>query len=224
MTSTPRILAAALGLAAACGASAATFQNGSFELNSLGSPTYADVTGAGVTGWTAVTPGFEWFAPATYGGAPGPLGLAADGSYAVDLAFVSSVGGGLSQTFDTTIGTEYAVSFAAGTSNFAGRSGTGLIIATVDSGAPTFFAAVANASAPIAWSTYGFSFVATGTQTKLSFLNDQDGNSHFAFVDAVQVSAVPEPHEWAMMATGLALVGWIARRRRETRGASVARA
>lgn len=33
-------------------------------------------------------------------------------------------------------------------------------------------------------------------------------------LDDVWIAAIPEPHEWAMMPTGLALVGTIARNRR----------
>ena len=40
----------------------------------------------------------------------------------------------------------------------------------------------------------------------------------------VQVTAVPEPHEWAMMLAGLGVVGWIGRRRRASQPAAVAAA
>jgi hypothetical protein len=57
-------------------------------------------------------------------------------------------------------------------------------------------------------------FSATSTSMNLVF-QSSIGGPRGAILDNIQVAAVPEPHEWAMMVAGLGLVGWAARRRRD---------
>jgi hypothetical protein len=50
------------------------------------------------------------------------------------------------------------------------------------------------------------------------------GGGEWVGIDNVQVTPVPEPHEWAMMLAGLGVVAWAARRARrgEARGRGAA--
>ena len=62
-----------------------------------------------------------------------------------------------------------------------------------------------------------FTCTATGAFAQLRFAGTTP-SAYGGVIDNVNVAAVPEPHEWAMMLAGLGLVGWAARRRREQSG------
>jgi Protein of unknown function (DUF642) len=197
------LIVAGVFMASAGLASAANLLvNGSFE-NPAGT-SYAALPGsdATITGWTTLNTGVEWFNPlASYP----VLGAAADGVMVVDLANTIYSSGGIQQTF-------YNLSFSLSTSTFAGRGPVSAVDVTVAGNTSTF--TINNSAVPFAWTPIAYSFQASGATTTLSFNNTQDAYTHFAFVDGVSVTAVPEPGEWALMLSGLAVVAALVRRRR----------
>jgi hypothetical protein len=202
---------ALVALAAALPAQAASnlFVNGSFETPTI---SYEELGGGStvITGWTTVLSGVEHFNVAAQG-----VGAAADGVMAVDLANYTFVaGGGLEQAVATTPGQSYDISFWAGNSKSAGRTGTGIIKVTLDGSTTQSFATAVATSATMAWALRSFSFVATGSSTLIRFWNDQNPNQFFADLDGVSVAAsVPEANSWLMLAAGLAAIGGCVRRR-----------
>ena len=200
----------AFGIAALAPAHANPFANGGFE--SPGSPPDYSALGPGstyITDWTTILTGVEYFRPAAFPG----LGTAIEGVMVVDLANTTNSSGGIEQTFDTTPLQQYTLTFSAGNSTFSGRTGDGTV--NVQVGNLTTSVATATATGtPIEWKPIALTFTALTSATTLSFSNTQDSFTHFAFIDAVGVSAVPEPQTVALMLAGLAVVGTVARRRR----------
>src|SRR5262245_14719792 len=89
--------------------------NGSFELPSLPS-NYEAVPGDSttITGWKTILNGVER-GNLKVNGAPGTTGTPQDGKLAIDLAPLGFTGGGIQQSFRTTPGTMYHISFYGST-------------------------------------------------------------------------------------------------------------
>ena len=199
------VAAIALVAGAAHAAIPVPIVNGSFEVPFTTGNSILPGGSTFVTGWTTVFTGVEHFNATGYGGA-------FDGQMIVDLANYVYSTGGIEQSFATTIGTEYTATFALGNYLGFGRDGTGIVNVSAAGSTATFSTAVATTGSTT-WSTASFTFTANDTTTTLRFWNEQNANQHFAFVDGVGVTAaVPEPGTWAMLASGLALLG-VARHR-----------
>lgn len=173
--------------------------NGGFE-PAPGSPTYQALPGgsAAINGWTTTHSGIEWFRPSSYHS----WNNSPNGGWIVDLVTDISSGGGIEQTFATVFGSLYQVDFLYGSSLRFGRDGTAEI--TVAAGGTSQLFSISNTSSDIVWETRSFSFTANSASTTLSFLNVQDANLHFAFIDGVAVTIVPAP-----AVASLALIGGI---------------
>lgn len=195
-------LAASTGLfAPSTHAAVNLISNGSFESVSF-SGDYALVPTAStsITNWTTTLNGVEWFQPSTYLG--GVVGNAADGLAAIDLATYTYTAGGIEQAITTTSGQQYQVTFMGGTANSFGRDGTGKIELTFGNLSTQTFNLTNNTGA-IVWTPLSFTFTANLTgSTTIAFSNHEDANTHFAFLDDVSVTAIPEP---ATAAAGLGL-------------------
>lgn len=192
----------AVGIAAQ---SQAVLINGSFENGPTG-VYYAGGTGdTTVTGWTGINSGFEWFVPSAFS-----IGAACDGLAAVDIANLSNSLGGIEQTFSTTIGQAYLLSYCAGTSNGADRTGTGILEVEIDGN--TFTNSLSNANVVISWNSFSIPFTAMQSSTTLKFINRQDANLHFVNVDNAAVELVPEPATMLVLSAGIAA---LARRKRK---------
>jgi hypothetical protein len=79
-----------------------------------------------------------------------------------------------------------------------------------------------SANGNLNWNLYSASFVANSETTTLGFNTTLGGNNGGILLDAVAVSAVPEPATWAMMIFGFAGIALMAYRR--SRKSSVAAA
>lgn len=159
--------------------------NGSFEQPGCSSNCILDTPAKAnfITGWTTFLSGVEYFnVPASLGGS-----VAADGVVIVDLAnYVYGNGGGIQQNFATTVGAKYRLTFSAGNSRYANRSGDGVIEVKVAGQSVTFNTPSAKGAA-VEWSTLTYDFTATSAQTTLAFSNEQNPYANFAFIDNVIV-------------------------------------
>lgn len=210
------VLGAAVLAFAALPASAQLVANGDFE--------------SGNTGFTS---GY------TYVGTPGPTALYGEGSYTVgdnasnyhnlwaDVAAYSgdnyliangAPGNNVSVWSEVltglTAGQTY--NFSAYVTNvccngdFTGTNGTPVLVAT-DGGV---FNISATTTGTGNWVQLAGSFVATGTSTTLNIFNDNSVASGNDFgLDAISVTAVPEPATWGLMILGFGAVGATLRRR-----------
>lgn len=213
-------LVRALGVAllAFGGASAGAgpvFVNGSFEAPSAFYQAPGGGNSTAITGWTTALSGVEHYNSSAYG-----VGAAADGLMAVDLAYVTSMGGGaIEQALATVAGETYTVSFFAGNSINAGRTGTGIVKISIDGLDLVDIATPDASTVATLWAQRSFSFTATDSSTVVRFWNNQNPLQHYALIDGVSVvtdSQVPEPGSLALATLALSLsgVGGAARRRR----------
>jgi hypothetical protein len=203
-------------------AQAGLITNGSFESpvqlgESNGTNFSHSVTPNGVTGWTINSGGVQVYWP----GSAGDGYTAFNGNQVLDLVGVKSFGNGdISQSFATTVGTHYTLSFVymfnpnqdSNALDTADVKVTGTSTLLSASLSPSF------ATFPT-WSTYSTSFVADSTTTTLDFRSTL-ASVPFAnigvLLDNVSVSAIPEPASlivWSVVACGI-VVPVVRRRRR----------
>jgi hypothetical protein len=188
---------------------------------------------SGLAGWTVTPDVFSFNVNAYAGSGIGGINsyqsaYGAVGQVAAEFGAAQLPGGAISQTFATVVGASYSLSFLYGA--FSGVSGIG---PRQNLAVEVFNALVVGPSAaPIGWSftTRGIrdlsdmvspesaTFTAFSTLTRLTF-RDTSGTS--INVDGIldnvsltgPVAAVPEPSTYALMLSGLAVMGFIGRRR-----------
>jgi choice-of-anchor C domain-containing protein len=148
-------------------ANAAPFQNGSFEGGGLSNPSFTTLsTGAtAITGWTVSSGSIDYV---------GEYWTASDGERSIDLN--GNGPGAISQTFDTTPGAAYQVTFdIAGNSN-----GDPVMKALVVSDGEILFSAGFDISGKnnenMGWEERSFNFVASTSSTTLQFSSSIDGD------------------------------------------------
>lgn len=202
----------AVCFALASGAQASTnlLINGGFEHPASNFVNYLAPGGfTGITGWTTTGNGVHWMTEA--------LGYFTDptGKDAVDLADYGRANGGIQQSFATTAGARYAVSFAGMTFQNAGNpDGEGEITVLIDAVELQTYTLVNHSSASNAWQTFSFNFTATSNTTTLAFRHKPAGENYSFINDAAVVALpVPEPQTWALLLLGLGLVAGTAQRR-----------
>jgi hypothetical protein len=196
--------AIAILIATASGAQANLLTNGGFESSS--SPT------ATPTGWTNIghsdgvityaafgTPAYEGLNYYDLGGYGDPFG---------------PIGDGIAQTFATTAGSVYSVTFGLSSENSSGNQT--LTVSAAGASFDYFLGVTSDGVFKKPFATQTFNFTATGALTTLSFIHTAGGGgSNDALIDGVVVTAaVPEPETYAMMLVGLGVMGAIARRRK----------
>ncbi|UZE24904.1 DUF642 domain-containing protein [Pseudomonas sp. B21-056] len=179
------LLAFALFSAASNATAANLLINGSFEQPGCADSCVLDTPQKTnfITGWTTFLSGAEYFNPAaSIRGA-----AAADGNVIVDLAnSIYGNGGGIQQNFATDVGAKYRLTFSAGNSAYANRSGEGVVQVKVAGQTATFNTPAAHSQA-FTWGTFTYEFTATTALTTLAFSNEQNPYVNFAFIDNVIV-------------------------------------
>jgi len=180
---------------------------GGFELPAIpeGSPYTLDVTPAGWTGTGDLA--VQGYAGSVFSG---------DGDQWFDLNPGTLAGAGISQTFTLAGGVQYALEFVY---NGGGGGSTSQVFFAVTAAAQTLLSgSVSTAALDVyngsPWALYSGSFTPTvDTTATLTFV--PNGSYSGGFIDAVSVSAVPEPATSSMMlVAGLALFARIMRSRR----------
>jgi len=203
-------LASALSLGALT-AHANLLTNGGFE----------DIGGAALQGWGGYTygagytlpmPGWDVTGTVDITITPSTWGPADSGTHALDLNGFET--GSIAQSFATTIGQKYDVSFAY-SRNVAGAPDPATAFATAGGSMLNISAANDGSFGSVGamlWKNAGFSFTASALSSTLSFTSTV-GGSGGVFLDSVSVTAVPEPETYALMLAGLSAVAFVARRR-----------
>jgi hypothetical protein len=199
--------------------------NGSFESGSFsdqGNDTMSLFVGStAITGWTVI--GTTVGASLAWIGPTSPWNLSAeDGNYFLDLTDYTPFGpyGGVSQTFATTAGHKYEVTFWLGSSPQWGLQ-DGLTVSA--GGTSKTFTSTNSGTQVNLWQAETFDFAANGSSTTVSLLGASGDN--YIGVDNVVATdlggavvatggAVPEPSTWAMMVLGFAGLGYLGYRRR----------
>lgn len=201
---------ALVALAATSPSFAATLiTNGSFELgNTSGAFSTVSAGGTDITGWTVDAGSVDYISS---------YWAASDGVRSIDIA--GSAIGALSQSFATTAGQSYVISFDL--SSNPDLSGPRDLLVSIDGGAPNVFThpgSTGSDAAGMNWTAQSFSFLAGGPSTTITFTTNGTAQGVFGpALDNVAAIAVPEPAAWAMMLAGFGLVGGAMRRRQRSR-------
>jgi len=181
-------LASTLFLLLLCGAaSAAPFQNGSFERGPIGPCNIFNIPAGStlIPGWTVSVGNIDWEGPPPCGW------LASQKNKSLDLVGDAAGGiGGIQQTFDTVPGATYRVSFdLAG--NYGGLPVVKPLAVTVNGVTNNYtFDTIGKSQFNMGWTKITFKFVASSTTSTISFVSDTSGLGGInagAAIDNVQV-------------------------------------
>jgi hypothetical protein len=168
----------------------------------------------GTNPWTSTAYGISW----------------GDGNFGAAFSYFP---GTWSQTISTVPDASYTFAFLlmhdspGGTQNIAPyypatqvlqASWNGNVIFTAPTG--NFATGTSYESSPSSngytWANYEFTVQATGTSTLIAFSGQDTGGYYFLDnVSVNQLSPVPEPESCATLLAGLALLGWVGRRRKQ---------
>jgi choice-of-anchor C domain-containing protein len=180
--------------------------NGSFEQPATS--TVVTVNGpantTGLPGWTVGLVSIDVVNATGNGFLTGP---AFDGAQYLDLD--GSPGPGqISQTFSTTVGQSYVLSFAYGNNTIGAQSPNPGATVTVTGSdlAPFTVNHSTSTTNNLDWTVFTGTFTATGTTAVLSFTSTSTGGNGGILLDAVSVTPVPEPGAFALV--GMSAVGW----------------
>lgn len=203
-----KIAFALAAIAALPTAANAQVANGSFEQGTdPGSFITLGTGSTDITGWTVGSGTVDYI---------GTYFTASDGARSVDLS--GNEPGSLTQILSTIIGQSYLVSFdLAG--NGDGAPTTKTATASATGGATTTFSVAGSTRPDLDFTSFLYSFRATGTSTTLTFASTT-ATAFGPVLDNVAIAAVPEPAAWAMLIGGVGLVGGTLRRRRSVKFAT----
>jgi hypothetical protein len=207
---------------AALRARADLITNGSFENTEgtfAGDPNHVDLLVSGLTtipGWTTTNG-----VPTAWIMNGNPYGISAsNGTFFLDLTGYTDVGtyGGVMQTFATTAGTSYVVTFDLGYGGNSGLFGGPVKLTASAGGTSQTFTSGSGTPNPAVWDSETFGFAATSGSTTLSLVGlsgiDYIGLDNVDVEPAVGIPPVPvpEPGTVALVLTGIGFLGGVARR------------
>lgn len=189
--------------------------NGGFEFPSIGSTFYQNYgsftdnpfAGPSFQGWDSTLNNVDIVNPIVGWNAP-----AFEGLQILDLVGYGSTGA-IAQGFATTPGQQYLLTFAFGNNPTSGPAGADVTVFGSGSLLSALVFHNTSVTGNLNWTTYSGSFVANSEFTTLAFNTAQGGNNGGILLDAIAVSAVPEPATWAMMIFGFAGIALMAYRR-----------
>jgi hypothetical protein len=122
------------------------------------------------------------------------------------------------QTFATTAGTSYVVSFDLGYGGDSGLFGGPVKVTASAAGTSATFTSGSGTPNPAVWNSETFTFTATSVSTSLSFVGlsgiDYIGldNVDVELRTVVTPPSVPEPGTVALVLTGIGFLGSVSRR------------
>jgi len=178
-------------------------QNGSFETATVnpGSFLQLDAVSTAITGWTVSQGTIDYI---------GTAWQASEGARSLDLQGLAS--GGIQQTFNTTIGETYRVTFDLAGNPFGGSAIKEMRVSAGGSSADFSFDITGKSNSNMGWLSKSWDFTANSTTTTLEFIGL--GNSDAgAALDNVSVIAVPEPSSMlGLLSLGVLGIGSALRR------------
>lgn len=215
----PFAAASAVALALAAGeASAVTVVNGSLESTSFGT-IESVAAGNSANDWRATGNNIE-FVKNGFSGSGDVVASAQDGDWFVDLNGVSGPGG-IGQDIATASGQSYRIDFwmsgnagPLGVTSADGSRSLNVLWNNSVVGSFTFVFQPGDQWNNLRWEKH--SVLVTGA-SGLDSLEIRSTSSFYSdagpFVDAISITAVPEPGTWAMLAAGLGLMAVGVKRR-----------
>ena len=185
--------------------------NGSFDNTPCGAG-YCNYAGGGEPagfGWTVTSNNVD-IVPG-----PGTWGTPQDGAQMLDLVGYGSTGG-IAQSFATTIGATYNLSFYYANNPYpSGAYSAQVTVTGAGSLLSSGFTHTTSTPSNMDWVHFTGSFTADSNVTTLAFNETAGGGNAGVFLDNVSVTGgVPEPAAWAMMLIGFSGLGALLRRRR----------
>ena len=197
--------------------------NGSFENTSgtfVGDVNHVDELNSGssaIPGWLTING-----VPTAWIMNGNPYGIsAADGSFFLDLTGYTDSGtyGGVMQSFATTAGDNYVVTFDLGYGGNSTAFGGPVSVVVSAAGTSAILTSGSGSPNPAVWDAETFGFTATSSLTSLSIIGHTTTGGDYIGLDDVDVEpgsgpppSVPEPGTDVLLLTGIGFLGCVARR------------